>query len=186
MLNEGGLSNLENQIDFPVCSFTAIVSVSNEERMVQVPHMSPIGQRKWESLPLRLTHRFRATMDSRNPTRTVLQANRTRSRKGEIVPHIFVCSGSKPSTGSVVLTTVCVKVRECLISRLCSGMIYAMKVGTTIGEQLIYKSHQLRAHNLLVTDESMTGGQDPIVVRRGVRLDCGFPRMYVRVEPKEP
>ena len=42
-----------------------------------------------------------------------------------------------------------------------------------IGEQLSYKSHQLRAHNLLVTDESMTGGQDPIAVRR-VHLDGFF------------
>ena len=67
-------------------------------------------------------------------------------------------------------------------------MIYAMKVGTTIGEQIIYKLHRLRNYNPRATDESMTvtGGQDPIVVRRGVRLDCGFPRMYVRVEPKEP
>ena len=64
-------------------------------------------------------------------------------------------------------------------------MIYAMKVGTTIGEQLIYKSHQLRAHNLLVTDESMTGGQDPIAVRR-VHLDGFLFPVVVIYKPEGP
>ena len=65
-------------------------------------------------------------------------------------------------------------------------MKYEMKVGTTIGEQIIYKSQQLGPHVLLVTDESMTGGQDPIAVRRGVHLDGFSALSEVTCKPEGP
>ena len=113
MLNDGVLSNLENQIDFPVCSFTAIVSVSNEERMVQVPHMSPIGQKKSEGPALRVTHRFRDTRD-----------NRTWSRKGNLYP-IFSSVPVRSYLQAAWYSQPCVQVRECPMSRFWPGTIYA-------------------------------------------------------------
>ena len=124
------------QLQSDICEGESLGSVCfNTDRRSLI---KPAPWRRWsnarlvQSLPIELRELY-------NPTQTAPKP-----------------SNPKPTTSSILTTVYGASV---LVSRIICGsvMIYVLEVlGTTIGQQHVYRSHQLRDHDLMLTGDGWT------------------------------